>query len=172
MKGNGEAGVGIVPRDIAMAMTGLEFLNALRDERLVAPPFAETMGIRPVEIEAGRIVFEGAPSERFYNPMGTVHGGWIATLLDTAMACAIQSMLEAGQTLTTLELKTNFARPVFDNTGPLRCEGVVLSMGGRVASAEGKVYDAKRNLVAHGTETCLIMKHRKNAADASSASGE
>ncbi len=163
---------GIVPRDVAMAMTGLEFLSALRDSRLVTPPFAETMGIYPIEIEAGRIVFEGAPSERFYNPMGAVHGGWIATLLDTAMACAIQSMLEAGQTLTTLELKTNFVRPVFGHTGTLRCEGIALSMGGRIASAEGKVYDEKQNLIAHGTETCLIMKSRKDAAKVTDPSGE
>jgi acyl-coenzyme A thioesterase PaaI-like protein len=97
MDANGEAATGIVPRDVALAMTGLEFLNALRAGALVAPPFSMTTGIRPVEIEPGRLVFDGVPSERFYNPMGTVHGGWIATLLDSAMACAIQSMLPAGR---------------------------------------------------------------------------
>ncbi len=111
-------------------LTGLEFLTGLRDATLVAPPFSETTAIRPVRLEQGRVAFEGIPSERFYNPMGVVHGGWIATLLDTAMACAIHSMLQAGQAYTTLELKTNFVRPVVGSTGALRCEGAVLSFGG------------------------------------------
>ncbi len=160
MDANGRASVGIVPPDVAASMTGLDFLVALRDGSLVRPPFSETTGIRPVEIALGRVVFEGAPSERFYNPMGTIHGGWIAALLDTAMACAIQSMLPVGQSYTTLEMKTTFARPVFEATGTLRCEGVVLSMGGRVGSSEGKVFDRQGNLVAHGSETCLIMGPR------------
>jgi uncharacterized protein (TIGR00369 family) len=160
---NGQVSVGIVPRDVAASMTGLAFLAALRDGSLARPPFSETTYIRPVEIGPGRVVFEGTPSERFYNPMGTVHGGWIAALLDTAMACAIQSMLPAGQSYTTLEMKTNFARPVFEATGVLRCEGVVLSIGGRIGSSEGKVFDREGNLVAHGSETCLIMGSRSVA---------
>jgi uncharacterized protein (TIGR00369 family) len=163
MDANDHAKVGIVPRDVAGSMTGLAFLTALLDGSLVRPPFSETMGIRPVELELGRVVFEGTPSERFYNPMGTIHGGWIAALLDTAMACAIQSMLPAGRSYTTLEMKSNFARPVFETTGVLRCEAVVLAMGGRVGSSEGKVLDKEGNLVAHGSETCLIMGPRDGA---------
>ncbi len=163
MDANGRAPIGIVPRDVAASMTGLAFLAALRDGSLVRPPFSETTDIRPVEIELGRVIFEGTPSERFYNPLGTVHGGWMAALLDTAMACAIQSMLPAGQSYTTLEMKTTFARPVFEATGVLRCEGVVLSMGGRVGSSEGKVFDKEGNLVAHGSETCLIIGPRSVA---------
>jgi uncharacterized protein (TIGR00369 family) len=163
MVANGQPRVGIVPRDVAISLTGLEFLTGLPDATLVAPPCSETTAIRPVRLEQGRVAFEGIPSERFYNPMGVVHGGWIATLLDTAMACAIHSMLQAGQAYTTLELKTNFVRPVVVSTGALRCEGAVLSFGGRVASAEGKVYDQHGNLVAHGTETCLVMKPRSAA---------
>ncbi len=155
---------GIVSPHVAGAMSGLDFLVALRDGALIAPPFSRATGILPKEIEIGRIVFEGTPTEQFYNPMGTVHGGWIATLLDTAMACAIQSMLPAGQSYTTLELKTNFVRPVFASTGVLRCEGVVLSLGGRIASSEGKVFDKEGNLVAHGTETCLVMGQRNGAS--------
>ncbi|MFT3732385.1 MAG: PaaI family thioesterase [Hyphomicrobium sp.] len=151
---------GLVPSEVAATMSGLDFIAAMRDGTLVAPPFSATTDIRPTEVSPGRVVFEGTPSEQFYNPMGTVHGGWITTLLDTAMACAIQSMLPAGQTLTTLELKANFARPVFASTGTLRCEGVLLCFGGRIASAEGKIFDADQNLVAHGTETCLVMAHR------------
>lgn len=144
-------------------MSGIDFLIALRDGALVAPPFSRTTRISPREMEPGCVVFEGTPSEHFYNPLGTVHGGWIATLLDTAMACAIQSMLRAGQTFTTLEFKINFVRPVFASTGTLRCKGIVLSCGGRIANSEGKVFDREGNLVAHGTETCLIMGHRTGA---------
>ncbi len=161
---NSHTETGIVPSEVAASMTGIDFLAALRDGRLVRPPFSETTDIHPIEIERGRIVFEGTPSERFYNPMGTVHGGWIVTLIDTAMACAIQSMLAAGQTYTTLELKTNFVRPVFSATGALRCEGIALSVGGRIGSSEGKVFDKEGNLVAHGTETCLIMGRRSGAS--------
>jgi len=145
---------GLAP--IPAEMSGLDFLAALRDGTLAAPPFSHATGIRVKEIEIGRTLFEGTPSEQFYNPMGTVHGGWIATLLDTAMACAIQSVLPAGQSYTTLELKTNFVRPVLVSTGVLRCEGLVLSRGGRIATSEGKGFDKDGNLVAHGTETCLV----------------
>ena len=164
MKASNSIAPGIVPSEVALAMSGVDFLAALRDGSLPPPPFSETTNIRPTEIEPGRITFEGTPAEQFYNPMGTVHGGWLATLLDTAMACAIQSMLPPGQTYTTLELKTNFVRPVFASTGTLRCEGVLLSFGGRIATSEGKIFDREGNLVAHGTETCLIMGQRNGAA--------
>ena len=107
---------------------------------------------------SGRVVFEGEPHGDFYNPMGTVHGGWIATLIDTAMACAVHSSLKPGEIFTTVEMNITYVRPVQAATGTLRCEGVLLHSGGRVASAEGKVYDAAGNLVAHGSETCLITR--------------
>ncbi|MFA5957114.1 PaaI family thioesterase [Hyphomicrobium sp.] len=165
----GPISTGLVPSDVAASMSGVDFLAALRDGTLVAPPFSATANIRPLSVERGHVAFEGTPSEQFYNPMGSVHGGWIATLLDTAMACAIQSMLPAGQTYTTLELKTNFVRPVSASTGPLRCDGIVLSFGGRIASSEGKVFDKEGNLVAHGTETCLIMGRRNGTASQAEA---
>ena len=124
------------------------------------------MNILLTAIARGRVVVEGTPTDEYYNPMGRIHGGWIATLLDTAMACAIHSMLPAGATYTTLELKTNFVRPVFASPHVLRCEGVVLSLGGRIGCAEGKVFDQESNLVAHGTETCLIMGNRNGASQA------
>jgi uncharacterized protein (TIGR00369 family) len=148
---------GLVPRQVAASMSGLEFLQGLLDRAHPAPPFSEVADIWPVSLEPGRVTFEAMPSARFYNPMGTVHGGWIAILLDTAMGCAVHSTLKAGQAYTTLEMKTVFTRPVFETTGKLRCEGVLLHAGGRVASSEGKVFDAAGRLVAHGSETCLIM---------------
>lgn len=143
------------------AMSGLEFLRGLMDGSLPPPAFSATSRIRPVEVEAGRVVFEGEPHGEFYNPMGTVHGGWIATLIDTAMACAVHSSMKAGEIFTTVEMNVTYVRPVQQTTGKLRCEGVLLHSGGRVASAEGKVYDAAGNLIAHGSETCLITRARR-----------
>jgi uncharacterized protein (TIGR00369 family) len=106
------------------------------------------------------VAFEASPSARFYNPMGLVHGGWLALLLDTAMGCAVHSTLEPGQIYTTVEMKTAFVRPVRETTGKLRCEGVLLHAGSRIASSEGKVFDGAGRLVAHGSETCLISTIR------------
>jgi uncharacterized protein (TIGR00369 family) len=148
-------------RSSMRAMSGLEFLRGLMDGSMPAPPFSTTSRITPAELEVGRVVFEGVPHGDFYNPMGTVHGGWIATLIDTAMACAVHSSLKAGEIFTTVEMNITYVRPVQAATGRLRCEGVLLHSGGRVASAEGKVYDAAGNLIAHGSETCLITRaHR------------
>lgn len=155
---NGSQNVGIVPRDVALTMSGQEFLRGLLDGSLPAPPFSLTAGITPLSLEEGRVVFEGKPSREFYNPMGIVHGGWMAMLLDTVMGCAVHSALKAGQAYTTLEMKTTFVRAILEDTGPLRAEGVLLHIGGRVASSEGKLLDSAGRLVAHGSETCLIMK--------------
>ena len=149
---------GIVPPEVAIGMPGLTFLKQLLDRTHPAPPFSATAEIWMEEIEAGRAVFAGLPSERFYNPMGTVHGGWIAALLDSAMACAVHSMLKAGQAYTTVELKTNFLRPLFARTGQVRCEAEIVHIGGRIATSEGKVLDADGKLIAHGSETCMILK--------------
>jgi uncharacterized protein (TIGR00369 family) len=148
---------GIVPREAAVGMSGLEFLRKLRDRELPAPPFAQATDIWITEVESGRVVFEAAPSVRFYNPMGMVHGGWIATLLDSAMGCAVHSLMKPGQAYTTAEMSVNLVRPVFDKTGVLKCEGKIIHAGGRVATSEGRVWDKSGALIAHGSETCLIM---------------
>lgn len=148
---------GLVPREIAGATSGLEFLRRLLEGRYPAPPFAEVSDVWPVSVEKGRIIFEAAPSSRFYNPMGLVHGGWLALLLDTAMGCAVHSALDAGQGYATTDLRTTFVKPVSEATGRLRCEATLLHMGRRTASSEGKVCDAQGALVAHGSETCQIF---------------
>jgi uncharacterized protein (TIGR00369 family) len=148
---------GVVAKQVATGLSGIEFLTRLRDKNLPAPPFAEVTDIWITEIAPGRIVFEAVPSARFYNPLGTVHGGWISTLLDSAMGCAVHSMLKAGQAYTTVDLAVSFVRPVFEKTGKLKCEGTVLHVGGRVATALGKVWDPAGTLIAHGSETCLVM---------------
>jgi uncharacterized protein (TIGR00369 family) len=107
--------------------------------------------------EEGRVVFEGEPTESFFNPLGTIHGGWTSAILDSAMACAVHSTLNAGQGYTTVEMKLNFVRPILPNTGKVTCEGVLIHRGGTLATSEGKLFDAKGRLLAHGTETCMIF---------------
>jgi uncharacterized protein (TIGR00369 family) len=111
-----------------------------------------------VAAEPGRAVFEMEPGPQHYNPIGSVHGGIALTLLDSAMGCAVHTTLEQGDRYTTLEVKTNFVRPITSDTGVIRCEGIVLHRGARVATAEGRVTDSVGRLLAHGTTTCLIFR--------------
>ena len=141
----------------AVESSGLETIRAIFAGELPPAPIAELMGFRGVEVEPGRAVFEFEPGPQHYNPIGSVHGGVAMTLLDSAMGCAIHSTLEAGVAYTTLEVKTNFVRPITVETGLVRCEGTVLHAGSRIATAEGKVLDASGKLLAHGTTTCLII---------------
>ena len=138
------------------AMPGLDFLRGLVDGTMPAPPFAETSDVEPVSVEQGRIVFKGKPSQRFYNPMGMVHGGWTALLLDTAMGCAVHSVLPAGTAYTTIEMKTVYVRALREADGPVTCEATLIHKGAQIASAEGKILDREGRLVAYGSETCFI----------------
>ena len=147
-----------VPR-AAPGRTGLELLKEVFEGRLPAPPITATMGFIGTEVSEGRAVFVGEPGEFLYNPIGTVHGGFAMALLDSAMGCAIHSTLGVGELYTTLEVKVNFIRPITVETGRVRCEGVVLHRGGRIATAEGKVFaEASGKLLAHGSTTCLVMR--------------
>lgn len=147
-----------VPRDLLAGLSGLEVLRRLAAGELPPPPFSGTTRIFLREVEPGRVLFEGEPSVDFVSPIGTVHGGWAAALLDSAMACAVHSRLEAGQAYTTVEMKVNFVRPITEAVGLVRCEGRVLHLGGRTATSEGSIHDARGRLIAHGTETCLIFE--------------
>jgi uncharacterized protein (TIGR00369 family) len=147
---------GVVDPAIATGGTGLDFLKRMLERRAPSPPFSATTDIWMVSAETGRVVFEAMPSDRFHNPMGVIHGGWLAMLLDSCMGCAVQSTLKAAQTYTTVEMKTVFVRAALADTGLLRCEGTLLHSGRRVASSEGKVFDREGRLIAYGSETCLI----------------
>ena len=142
----------------AQRLGGLEFLRTMIAGELPPPPIAETLGFRLSEVDQGRAVFDAVPAEYQYNPIGVVHGGVAATLLDSAMTCAIQTMLPAGVGCTTLEIKVNYLRPITRDTGPLRCEAKVLHLGGRIGTAEGKLLDHGGKLYAHGTTTCIILR--------------
>jgi uncharacterized protein (TIGR00369 family) len=151
------------PRALAQAgraMSGIEFLRAIRDGRLPPPPIAELLGFRLVEVDSGHAVFEMRPGEQHYNPIGVVHGGIAMTLLDSAMGCAIHSHMPAGAAYTTLEAKTHLVRAVSADTGVLRAIGKAVHLGSRVATAEGRLVDAAGKLYAHATTTCLILSER------------
>jgi uncharacterized protein (TIGR00369 family) len=146
-------------------VTGLEFLRAIAAGELPGAPIADLLGFAPVEAEEGRVVFAAVPDQQHYNPIGTVHGGLAATLLDSAMGCAVHSTLPAGVRYTTLELKVNFVRPITSETGRILCEGTLVHRGGRVATAEGRVFaEADGTLLAHGTTTCLILSPNGHGA--------
>jgi len=142
----------------ARSMDGLAFLRAMMRGEHPLPPIARLLGYDLVEAEEGRVVFAVAPGECHYNPLGVVHGGLLATVLDSAMACAIHTRTPAGGYSTTLELHINYVRPVTLETPPLRAEGRVLHMGSRIATAEGRVLDGGGRLYAHGTTTCLMLR--------------
>jgi uncharacterized protein (TIGR00369 family) len=149
------------PRDVAASgreLAGMDYIRAIFSGEMPAPPISELMGFRGVLAEPGRAVFEMEPGPQHYNPIGSVHGGVALTLLDSAMGCAVHTLLEAGVGYTTLEVKTNFVRPITSDTGVVRCEGVVIHRGARIATAEGKLTDADGKLLAHGTTTCLIFQ--------------
>lgn len=152
-----DAATGLITREAVAAMSGLERLLAVRDGTLPTPPFAETTAMRLAEAERGRVLFRKMPSSRFYNPQGTVHGGWIATLLDSAMACAVQSLLGAGQGFTTTAMTVNYVRPVLETGGEITCVGEAVHVGGRLATAEGRVLDANGRVLAHGSESCMVF---------------
>lgn len=150
---------------------GLDLMRGILSGDLPGAPIAKVLNFFPVEIDDGRAVFEGRPHPDFFNPIGSVHGGWTATLLDSCVACAVHSALPAGKGYTTVELKVNFVRAVMPDSGPLRAEGKVIHVGGRLGTAEGRLTDAAGRLYAHATTTCLIFDFAEmNARSKRSAS--
>ena len=140
-------------------LSGLEFLEAIGRGDLPPAPMATLLGIEPVEVSPGRAVFAGVPAEEHYNPIGAVHGGYAATLLDSAMGCAVHTTLPAGVGYTTLELSANLVRGITPATGPVICEGRVLHAGRRTATAEARLTaEAGGALLAHAKTTCLILR--------------
>jgi uncharacterized protein (TIGR00369 family) len=142
----------------ARTMTGIEYLRAMERGELPPPPVAMALGSEIVEIAEGRVVFAMTPEEFHYNPIGSVHGGVITTICDSAMGCAVQSLLPAGTVYTTLELKVNFVRPLTVASGRMLCVGTVIHMGSRMATAEARLTDEAGKLYAHATTTCMVLK--------------
>jgi uncharacterized protein (TIGR00369 family) len=137
---------------------GLEQMRALRDGKSDYKGIAHLMHFKPVEVEDGLVVFEGHPTRDVYNPIGSVHGGYAATLLDSAMGCAVHTKTKVGQGYTTLELKVSYHRALNDESGPVRAEGRVIAFGRRAAFAEGRLLDKHGKLCATATTTCLVFE--------------
>jgi uncharacterized protein (TIGR00369 family) len=150
-------GPGVSPIETLRAQAGLEFLRGLIEGRVPRPPIADVLNFYLIEVERGRAVFQGAPQADCFNPIGSIHGGWAATLLDSCMGCAVHTTLPAGQGYTTVEFKLNLVRPIMPEVGPLRAEGNVVNGGRTIATAEGRLFGPDDKLYAHGTETCLIF---------------
>ena len=146
------------PAIIPSQMTGLEHMQAMVAGTFPPPPMAVLMGFAITEARTGEAIFACTPTRAHYNPIGAVHGGLAGTLLDSAMGCAVHTMMQQGQRYTTLEYKVHLVRGMTDKTGPLRIEGKVVHLGRRMATAEGRIIDAAGKLYAHGTTTCMIFE--------------
>lgn len=142
----------------AATMTGLEFISKISSGDIPAPPIAELLGMDIIAVEVGRVVFRLYIGEHLFNPIGSVHGGAICTLLDSAMACAIQTKLPQGTIYTTTQLNVNFVRGLTTAVEYVDCEGYVVHGGRRLATAEGRVIDANGKLYAHGSTTCMVLQ--------------
>jgi uncharacterized protein (TIGR00369 family) len=151
------AASGLITRQQTASMSGLQIFAAIFAGDLPAPPIGETMDFIPIHMEHGLAVFQGKPMLKHYNPMGTVHGGWFCTLLDSAVGCAVHTTLPAGKAYTTLEIKVNILRPLTDAVPLVRAEGKVIHAGKQVATAEGRIVGPDGKVYAHATTTCLIF---------------
>jgi uncharacterized protein (TIGR00369 family) len=139
---------------------GIAVFDAIFEGRLPGAPIAKTLDFLPIRVEPGLAVFQGQPLPQHYNPLGTVHGGWFATLLDSALGCAVHSMLPAGRAYTTLELKVNLVRALTVAVPRIRAEGRVLHLGNQTATAEARMVGPDGKLYAHATTTCLVFAAR------------
>lgn len=156
----GERSYGVLAPDQLAGLSGREQLEAMIAGRLPAPPIGRTMGFLLVEVGDGIAVFEGTPGPHLLNPLGSVHGGWALTLIDSATGCALHTLLPAGTGYTTVETKANMTRAIRPDDGNVRCEGRVLSHGRQIATAEARLLSADGKLLAHGTSTLIILPPR------------
>jgi uncharacterized protein (TIGR00369 family) len=144
--------------DTRRGLSGIDYFRKMLAGELPRPAMLELLDIRLAEVEEGRVVFVAVADERFYNGTGVAHGGFAATLLDTALGCAINSTMPVGKRFTTLELKVNLTRPLTREAGTVRCEARVVHVGGRTAVSEGRIVDKNGKLYAHGTTTCIVVE--------------
>src|SRR6266404_6007466 len=149
---------GVTPTEVMASMAGVDFVRAIFEGRLPAPPIMQTVEPFDSTAEPGVVVFHSIPGFRHYNPIGSVHGGYAATLLDSAMGLAVHTALPTGTGYTTLEFKISFIRGMTEDTGPVRTEGRTMNVGRRAATAEARITDAKGRLLAHATTTCLVFE--------------
>ena len=159
-RNDGTAAAAPPSRSALAALSGIEVFDAMMQGRLPGAPIAETLDFLLIHVEPGLAIFQGQPLLRHDNPLGTVHGGWYATLLESALGCAVHSNLPAGKAYTTLELKVNLVRALTENVPRVRAEGRVIHAGGQVATAEARLVGPDGRLYAHATTTCLVFSPR------------
>jgi uncharacterized protein (TIGR00369 family) len=147
--------------DIRGGLSGLDYFTKMLASQCDPPPMLALLGIRLVEAEAGRVVFAATVEDKHYNGMGVAHGGFAATMLDSALGCCINTLMPPGKRFTTLELKVNLTRPLTKDVGLIRCEATVVHVGGRTATSEGRIVDSKGKLYAHGTTTMIVVEERR-----------
>jgi uncharacterized protein (TIGR00369 family) len=152
---------GVTPAETVASMAGIDFVRAIFERRLPEPPIMQTIEPFDCSVEPGVAVIHSIPGFRHYNPIGSVHGGYAAILMDSAMGLAIHSTLPAGSGYTTLEFKISFIKGMSKDSGTVRTEGRTLSVGRRAATAEARITDAKGRLLAHATTTCLVFEMAK-----------
>lgn len=152
------AGPGVARPEQIAGKTGLELLQAMLRGEIAYPPIAHTLDFALVEAGPGHAVFQGTPGPAHLNPMGTVHGGWFATLLDSALGCAVHTRMKAGQGYTTAELSVNIVRALTPKVTRVRAEGKVIHCGRQLATAEAKLLGPDGTLYAHATTTCLVFE--------------
>src|SRR6266478_9125449 len=152
---------GVTPTEVMAAMPGIDFVRSIFADKLPSPPIMQTVEPFDCTAEPGVVVLNSVPAFRHYNPIGSVHGGYAAILLDSAMGLAVHSMLPPGSGYTTLEFKISFIRGMTKDSGVVRSEGRILSIGRRAATAEARITDAKGRLLAHATTTCLVFEIAK-----------
>jgi len=152
---------GVTPSEVMASMTGIDFVRAIFDGTLPSPPIMQTIEPFDCTAEPGVVVMHSTPGFRHYNPIGSVHGGYAAILLDSVMGLAVHTTLPPGTGYTTLEFKISFIRGMTRDTGPVRSEGRTLNVGRRTATAEARITDANGRLLAHATTTCLVFEIAK-----------
>lgn len=148
---------GGIPPELFMKHSGLELFQMMLTGDVPPPPISNLMCFKLAEAESGRVVFKGTPNVSHYNPLGSVHGGWYATILDSALSCAVQTKLPAGTMYTTAEFKLNLIRPMFETTGEVSCEGNTIHVGRTIGTSEAKLVSSEGKLIAHATATCAIF---------------
>jgi uncharacterized protein (TIGR00369 family) len=152
-----DAGFGVLSLDEVRSLDGLTLFRGMMDGRYPAPPIARAIGFEVSKVELGHVEFTYTPVSDHLNPLGSIHGGIAATMLDGVMGSCIHTTLKAGTGYTTLEIKVNYVRAMTEKTGKVRAEGRTINVGSRIATSEGRLYDASDRLLAHGTTTCLIF---------------
>lgn len=155
-----DSAFGVLDRSATASLTGLEAMQGMLAGRLPIPPMNRTLDFTLIEVSEGVAVFEGVPGADLLNPMGTVHGGWALTLIDSACGCAAFTLLPAGVGYTTVETKANFTRAIMPGSGPIRCAGRVLSPGRQIITTDAMLTDAEGRLLGHGTSTIMVLPPR------------